>query len=92
MDVAAVAAAMINVSLRIDIPFVQYAFKTIASKLFILSEHWAIEVEAYKSLPMLLEAGLSISIKPQDHPGIAVHVGMFGYTFAVTVYDNRHYS
>lgn len=86
------ADVMIDVHLRIDLPFVRHAFKAIAAKLFILSKHWAIETEVYRDLPMLLEAGLSISVKPQDHPGVAVRVGMFSYTVAVTVYDNRHYS
>jgi hypothetical protein len=79
---------MINFSFSLYNPF-RYRFDNRFSKSWKLTENKAIEVE-YIRTNILLMIDFRLSFR-QDHAGLAVGLGLFGYEGCVELYDVRHW-
>ena len=79
---------MIHFNLNIRDPFTSM-FDTLKSWTGKLSENKAWEVELYQS-SSIIEIGLNITFR-QDHAGIQIDFGLFGFTISGSIYDVRHW-
>ena len=80
---------MINLNFSIDNPFSE-RFAILASTSKKLTKHKAIEASAYRAAT-IITLSLDYTIK-QDHAGLRVVVGLFGYECEMHFYDIRHWS
>ena len=79
---------MIDLKFEIENPFSE-RFAMLASTSTKLSKHKAIEASAYKA-PNIITLSLSYCIR-QDHAGLRVVIGLFGYQCQIHIYDTRHW-
>ena len=79
---------MINLDFTIDNPF-SNRFKPVASKSKMLTEHKAVEANIYCTAN-IIKLSLVYSTA-QDHAGLQLEVGLFGYNFELHFYDTRHW-
>lgn len=79
---------MINFNLSIDNPFSErFAILAWTSKM--LTKHKAVEASVYKDTT-IITVSLDYSIR-QDHAGLRIVIGLFGYECQIQIYDTRHW-
>lgn len=81
---------MIYLVFTLKNPFSKQSFKNVFVKTGHVVGHKYWEVEVYKT-KAIIDAELSINFR-QDHAGIALGLGLFGYTLRGQIYDNRHWN
>ncbi len=79
---------MINLNFAIDNPFSE-RFAILASASKKLTKNKAIEASAYRAAT-IITLSLDYTIR-QDHAGLRIVVGLFGYEFQMHIYDVRHW-
>ncbi len=79
---------MIDLKFEIENPFSE-RFEMLASASKKLSKHKAVEASAYKA-SNIITVSLSYCIR-QDHAGLRVVLGLFGYECQLHIYDTRHW-
>lgn len=65
-------------------------FKVIAERAIDITTNKTFEIGLSKN-SSLIEFGFGITSFKQDHAGFNFDIGLFGYHFEITFYDNRHY-
>ena len=80
---------MIDLNFAIDYPFSE-RFAMLASTSKKLTKHKAIEASAYKA-SNIITLSFSYCIR-QDHAGLRVVIGLFGYECQMHIYDTRHWN
>jgi|APGre2960657444_1045066.scaffolds.fasta_scaffold45153_2 hypothetical protein len=86
--VARGTAKMINLNFSIEYPFSD-RFKILASTSKMLTQHKAVEANIYGTAN-IIKLLLTYSIR-QDHAGIRIEFGLFGYECELYIYDTRHW-
>lgn len=79
---------MINLNFAIDNPFSE-RFAILASVSKKLTRNKAIEASVYRAAT-IIALSLDYTIR-QDHAGLRVVIGLFGYECQLHVYDIRHW-
>ena len=79
---------MIDLNFAIENPFSE-RFAMLASTSTKLSKHKAVEASAYKA-SNIITLSLSYCIR-QDHAGLRIVIGLFGYECQLHIYDTRHW-
>jgi hypothetical protein len=79
---------MINLDFTISNPFSD-RFRILASKCKMLTKHKAVEANIYWEAN-IIKLSLVYSTR-QDHAGLQIEVGLFGYDFELHFYDTRHW-
>ena len=79
---------MINLKFAIDNPFSD-RFDIVASTDKKLTEFKAIEASIYQS-NTIITLSLAYTVR-QDHAGLRIVVGLFGYECQLNIYDIRHW-
>lgn len=79
---------MIYIGINIINPY-SNRFDTIMTKFHSVTQNKSIEYGFYKT-NVLLEASLNITAAIQEHKGFSIGLGLAGYSFDFTFYDNRH--
>lgn len=64
-------------------------FDPIMTKYHSVTQNKSIDYGFYKT-EVLLQASLSITTAAQEHKGFTIELGLAGYSFDFTFYDNRH--
>ena len=59
-------------------------------KVITLSKNKTIEIETYKDKTVRFEISIRWITKT-DHAGLDINIGLFGNTFRINTYDNRHW-
>lgn len=81
---------MININFNVRVP---------QSNKFQNIKHWCrpafikhkyFDIQLYKSSD-ILDFGIDVTHK-QDHAGVRISLGLFGYNFEIQVYDSRHWN
>ena len=80
---------MINLDFTINNPFSK-RFGLLLSKFKMLTKHKAVEANIYCTVN-IIKLSLSYSTA-QDHAGLKIEVGLFGYDFELYFYDTRHWN
>jgi hypothetical protein len=80
---------MINLDFTIDNPFSK-RFGLLSSKSKMLTKHKAVEANIYCTAN-IIKLSLVYSTA-QDHAGLQLEVGLFGYNFELHFYDTRHWN
>lgn len=62
----------------------------VANKVFSVTENKSIEIGLYRN-SCIIEFSFTIRGLKQDHAGLGFDIGLFGYNFDFSFYDNRHY-
>jgi hypothetical protein len=79
---------MIHLNLAIDNPWSD-RFAVLASTSKMIAQHTAVEANVYRaSVIAILKLDYTIQ---QDHAGLRVVLGLFGYECEFHVYDTRHW-
>lgn len=81
---------MIFIVFTLKNPFSKQEFENVYSKSGSLSKHKAWEVEVYKT-KAVVDFDFDLSFR-QDHAGIRLGLGLFGYTVSGHIYDTRHWN
>lgn len=71
-------------------PFSKQEFENVYSKSGHVVGHKFWELEIYKT-KALVDFDFNLSFR-QDHAGISLGLGLFGYTVSGQIYDNRHWN
>lgn len=71
-------------------PFSKQEFENVFCKSGSLTKHKAWEIEAYKT-KAIFDIDFNLSFR-QDHAGISIGFGLFGYTVSGQIYDTRHWN
>jgi hypothetical protein len=79
---------MININFSIDYPF-STRFEILASTSKLLTKNKAVEANIYCTAN-IIKLSLVYSSR-QDHAGMQIEVGLFGYDFELHFYDTRHW-
>ena len=79
---------MINLKFAIDNPFSDL-FEILYCKDKKLTEYKAIEAGVYQS-NTIITMSLGYTVR-QDHAGLRIVVGLFGYECQLNIYDTRHW-
>lgn len=81
---------LINIQIQLANPFEWDLFRSFGSASGRLTKHkyWELEHNFYGNV--LLDLDFHIAIR-EDHPGISLAVGLFGYSIHLHVYDHRHW-
>ena len=79
---------MINFSFSIDNPWSD-RWSTIWCKNGLLPKHKAWEFNVYRT-HQIIDAELRLTFK-DDHAGLLVLFGLFGYALEISIYDTRHW-
>jgi len=79
---------MINLNFSIDNPFSE-RFNIVAASSGVITKHKAWEANIYCTAN-IVKLTLTYSIK-QDHAGLVIEFGLFGYEFEFRIYDTRHW-
>jgi len=79
---------MINLDFTISNPFSK-RFRILASKCKMLTKHKAVEANIYCTAN-IIKLSLVYSSR-QDHAGLQIEFGLFGYDFELHFYDTRHW-
>jgi len=80
---------MINLDFTISNPFSK-RFRILASKCKMLTKHKAVEANIYCTAN-IIKLSLVYSSR-QDHAGLCIEVGLFGYECELNFYDTRHWN
>lgn len=79
---------MINLDFTINNPFSE-RFRILASKCKMLTKYKAVEANIYCTAN-IIKLSLVYSSR-QDHAGLQIEFGLFGYDFELHFYDIRHW-
>ena len=79
---------MINLDFTINNPFSK-RFRILASKCKMLTKHKAVEANIYCTAN-IIKLSLVYSSR-QDHAGLQIEFGLFGYDCELNFYDTRHW-
>lgn len=79
---------MIYIGISIRNPYWD-RFETIKTKFHSITQNKSIEYGFYKT-DVLLSTSLRITTSAQEHKGFSIELGLVGYSFDFTFYDNRH--
>ena len=71
-------------------PFSKQEFNNVFSKAGHVIGHKYWEFEVYKT-KAIFDIDFNLSFR-QDHAGISLGIGLFGYTVSGKIYDNRHWN
>lgn len=81
---------MIFIGFALRNPWSRGRFQTIKERVVVVTTNKSIEFGIYKN-DCIIEFGFGITRFKQDHAGFHFDIGVFGYHFDFTFYDNRHY-
>lgn len=82
---------MINLNLHIYNPWIKENFVNLFCRSGKITKNKAWEFEITKYTLTLFEVSLSLTTK-QDHAGLQVSLGLFGFTVQLRIYDGRHWN
>ena len=80
---------MININFSIDYPF-STRFKILAGTSKLLTKNKAVEANIYCTAN-IVKLALAYAIR-QDHAGLRMEFGLFGYECELHLYDTRHWN
>lgn len=80
---------MINFNLSIVNPFSD-RFSMVSSSSKLITTNTAIEANIYRTAT-IIRLTLEYSIR-QDHAGLRIEFGLFGYDYELQIYDTRHWN
>ena len=81
---------MINLILQITNPWSKGKFKSLFCYFGRFSEHKAWEVQLIEGVDTVAEVRFNWTLC-EDHAGVELELGLFGYEFNAKVYDTRHW-
>ena len=79
---------MFNISFSVSNPF-SSRFENVSMKHGLLEGHKAWEANLYKT-NVIFSFGFRLAFR-QDHAGVSVEIGLFGYELEAQLYDTRHW-
>jgi hypothetical protein len=81
---------LINIQLQLANPFEWDRFKSFGSTSGRITKHkyWELEHNFYGNV--LLDIDFHIATR-EDHPGLSLTLGIFGYSIHLHIYDHRHW-
>lgn len=81
---------MIHVNFALSNPWHKNKFKNLFNKAWSVSKHKVIEFQILYADYDIVEAKLNLSFR-EDHAGLALALGIFGYSIDLHFYDTRHW-
>lgn len=84
---------MIYFTFRVRNPFVDYQYSpSVYYKDLSIpyTKHKRFSIQLEKSPGLIVDAGFNYTIR-EDHAGLFLDVGLFGYSVILNVYDDRHW-
>lgn len=81
---------MIHLNFGLSNPFSSNRFNNVWIKHGLLIGHKAWELEIHHYAKCLLNFEFRLSFR-EDHAGVSLALGLFGYIFSAQIYDTRHW-
>ena len=81
---------MINLSFGIDNPWAKENFKNLFDVAGDIKKNLSWEFEIIRHSHILVELSMRYTVK-QDHAGLTLAAGLFGYSADFRIYDTRHW-
>jgi hypothetical protein len=81
---------LINIRIELANPFGPDVFKNLGCIHGSLSQHWHWELEHTYYAGQVVDINIEWAVR-EDHAGIRLVLGLFGYGVSFVVYDHRHW-